>query len=144
MSVLAPILGRMSIPNLPQEKLVQEDGHIHPMWRKFFTQLITPLQQNLSAEGYTVPAQGGSQFTTLNNSNSKQRLLFNSDNSALMMNNGTQYETVVGATGAKTGVPEQTTVGAAGAAAPPPASPQSYWNINVNGTQYALPLYLPS
>ena len=144
MNILKPILGRMNVPNLPKEKLVQENGHMHPVWAKFFDQLITPLQQNLNQEGYTVPAQGGTNFATLNNPNSAQRFLFNSDTNAMMMNNGDEYETVVGATGAKTGVPEQSTVGAAGAASALPATPATYWNININGTQYALPLFKQS
>ena len=35
------------------------------------------------------------------------------------------------------------TVGAAGAAAAPPATPQVYWRINVNGVAYGIALYNP-
>lgn len=133
----------MNTPNLPQEKLITNDGYLHPTWRKFFVQWLTESQQNLSNEGFVIPAQGGANFDTLNNSNNTQRFIFNSDNNSMMMNNSGNFESIVGANSVN-GVSSQTTVGGAGAASPPPASPETYWNLNVNGTDYVLPLYKKS
>ncbi len=44
---------------------------------------------------------------------------------------------------AGTPIAESATVGAAGAATAPPATPQSYLDVSINGTRYKIPLYLP-
>jgi hypothetical protein len=130
----------MIVPNLPKEKLLTASGHMHPVWQKMFSQLLTALNQNNSNEGTVLPAQGGDNFNTLNNSNNTQRLIYNSDQNAAMINNTGTYSQIATAAGAG-GVTTQTTVGASGAASPTPAAPEMYESVNINGVQYARPLY---
>jgi len=45
----------MKIGNLPLERIVKPDGHIHSSWRQFFSQMVNQLQYHVSDEGYYLP-----------------------------------------------------------------------------------------
>src|ERR1700761_681989 len=130
------------IPKMPMSPLIdpKDKVSIHPNWRTFFYQFITHLQQNIGQEGIVAPPVSDEDLATLNSPKSMQHMVYNTDQSAMMINNSGTYQQVATAAGVS-GVTTQTTVGAAGSASPTPASPDLYENVNINGTQYARPLY---
>ena len=138
----------MIIPNLPREPLltINKDTKmplINPAWQAYHNNLTKQLQSNLSDEGYVIPQQPQANINTLNTMTSQGRFIFNSDNSSMQMNNNGTYQSIVGAQNVN-GITAQTTVGSSGAASPTPASPDKYWKMTVDGTDYVLPLYKAS
>src|SRR3990167_4274095 len=53
------------VPNLVQDKFVDEQGYLTPEWRSLFDQLLQNMQQNLSNEGYVVPSQTASDIAII-------------------------------------------------------------------------------
>jgi hypothetical protein len=135
----------MTIPKMPMAPILDTrpgvpHGTLHPNWGNFFDQMITHLQQNIGQEGIVTPPVTNADLTTLNSAKSMSNIVYNTDISAAMLNNTGAYSPITTSAGG-VGVATQLTVGASGAASPTPASPDAYENININGTQYARPLY---
>jgi hypothetical protein len=96
----------MKIPNLPNDKLVQVNGEIHPNWKSFFEQLINVQQYHLSDEGYILPRQQTENITKLENAstnnpnnprpqdNQTGRVIYNSETQKSMINNSGNYQNV--------------------------------------------------
>lgn len=83
----------MIIPNIPQERFLMEDGNMHPVWKGFFSVLITQLQQNVSNEGFIIPSQTNDHVTKLNNTKSLARILYNSTNNTFIGNVAGTFKT---------------------------------------------------
>lgn len=71
----------MNVPNLPNPSVVltESTGHMSDHWYKFFTQLTTQLQQNISQEGLGVPQQSTSNISILQAATPKPSIVYNSD-----------------------------------------------------------------
>lgn len=85
----------MMIPNMPLAKIAQPDGTIHPAWQQYFTQLTTALQQNVSNEGYIIPPLNTSQITTLTGTNTIGRIIYDTDNGVMKINNDGTFKQIM-------------------------------------------------
>lgn len=85
----------MNIPSMfPNMKIVNQDGSMHDNFMGFLTQLIAPLQKNLSNEGYTIPSLTQDQINTISGANSLQRIIYNSTTGKMMINNNGTFQTI--------------------------------------------------
>lgn len=85
----------MNIPSTyPNMKIVNEDGTMHENFLNFLTQLLAPLQQNLSNEGYTIPSLTQTQINTITGTNTIQRIIYNSTTGKMMINNNGTFQTI--------------------------------------------------
>jgi hypothetical protein len=80
----------MNIPNLLQEKFVNPDGSIHPLWFQWLTQLTTQMQTNLSNEGFVIPSQNTADTTTILTGDANNppvgKMLYDAEAKALKVN----------------------------------------------------------
>jgi hypothetical protein len=84
----------MIIPNVPVDKLVDENGNVSNIWGSFFQNLITQMRLNLSDEGYVVPAISDDKIAQLNNSNNKMKIIYNTTTSRMMINNSGVFQNI--------------------------------------------------
>lgn len=85
----------MIIPSTyPKMKIVNEDGTMHEHFLSFLTQLLAPLQKNLSDEGYTIPSLTQTQINTITGTNTIQRIIYNSTTGKMMLNNNGTFQTI--------------------------------------------------
>jgi hypothetical protein len=82
----------MNISGLPIGNICDKEGRLTDEWYKFFSNLVSQMQANLSDEGYIIPNQINDNILRLNSSGkSKQRFLYNSTISTMMVNNTGSY-----------------------------------------------------
>jgi hypothetical protein len=84
----------MIIPSLFKIKVADKDGNIHPDFMNFLTQLIAPLQNNFSNEGFTMPALTNAQILQIAGAQTQQRIIYNTDTSKMMLNNNGTFQTI--------------------------------------------------
>lgn len=86
------------IPNLPQNKMVDENGNPTPEELTFREALVTSLQNNLGSEGVVIPTQTAANITKIQNNQLPNgayscqfgTMIYNSDANSIMIavNNG--------------------------------------------------------
>jgi hypothetical protein len=76
------------------DKIIQEDGSLHPSWQAFFNQIVTQMQTHLSDEGYKVPQQKTATITTLATGGTHGALLYDSDLHQLKVNINGTFKTI--------------------------------------------------
>lgn len=85
----------MNIPSIfPNLKIVNPDGTMHPVFLQFLTQLLGQLQQNLSNEGFVIPALTSAQISTISGTKSLQTIIYNSTTGKMMLNNNGTFQTI--------------------------------------------------
>ncbi len=84
----------MNIPNLLQDKLVDENGYMHPGWFGIFTQLITEMKNNLSNEGFVPPGQPTSTISTLEGQAGNFALIGDTDSNTLKVHLNGVFKTI--------------------------------------------------
>jgi hypothetical protein len=68
-------------PDIPRDsKLVDENGEITPLWKKYFEDNTQALQSNYSPEGLAAPQQSASNIALLTGTQSTGRILYDSTN----------------------------------------------------------------
>lgn len=69
----------MKTPNFIEEKLVDENGKLSPIWRNIFISLFDEMTENLSDEGIKAPHQTTLNITKLNTTDSTGKFLYDTD-----------------------------------------------------------------
>jgi hypothetical protein len=69
----------MKIPNLPNEKPIDEKGQWTASWSLWLQQFVGMLQKQLSDQGLCVPQQPTTIITQLNKSNNTGTLIYDSE-----------------------------------------------------------------
>lgn len=88
------ITGNIKIPNLQPTAFIKPDGNLHPEILGFLSQLITVLQNNFKAEGYSLPQQNPSNILLLNTLRSVGNIIYNSTSHKAMINENGTYKTI--------------------------------------------------
>lgn len=84
----------MNIPNFLNIQIVDpKTGYFTDSAREIFQQLFKEAQDNLSEEGFIIPAQNTANIAILNNIKSKNALIVNSDTNALLFNQNGTFKT---------------------------------------------------
>lgn len=77
----------MNIPSLTNIQFIDpKSGKLTDVARLLLTQLLTPLQQNLSNNGYLLPQQNSSTIASLNNTRSTSAIIYNNEVHSFMGN----------------------------------------------------------
>jgi hypothetical protein len=80
----------MKVPNIINEKFVDEDGVLTNSWRTVLSTLITQMQIHLSDEGFVLPTQPTANINQLAIPQKNGALLIDSDTDEVKINiNGT-------------------------------------------------------
>jgi hypothetical protein len=84
----------MNIPFVPKEPLVDGNGYVSQVWRRYFNSLSSELQKHVSDEGYYTPRQTTATVEKLSNDKSRGGLLYDSDKELIHINNDGKYHPV--------------------------------------------------
>lgn len=85
----------MNITNLPNEKLIDENGNLNNSWRVWFNQITNQLQEFLSVERYKLPNQHQDEINRLNDvPNNEGGLLYNNFTNTFQVNLKNEYFTI--------------------------------------------------
>jgi len=89
-------MSTMNVPNLPHPEvpIISENGKIHDSWYRFFTQLTSECQNNLSEEGLNIPTQTTNDINTLQTANPLPSFVYDSNKHAVMVAINGVYKTV--------------------------------------------------
>jgi archaellum component FlaG (FlaF/FlaG flagellin family) len=67
---------------------------MHDSWHRFFSQMTSSLQDNVSEEGFVVAAQPKENIDVLNTPKSMGRVIFNSSTNKMSVNNSGTYKEI--------------------------------------------------
>lgn len=84
----------MRIPNVPKDRMVDENGFVTDHWNAFFSNLVAQLSANLSDEGYVLPSQSDANILLLNTVENKSRVLYNATTEKAMVNNDGTFKEI--------------------------------------------------
>lgn len=84
----------MKIPNFIDTVVVDKEGRLTNEFKQILIQLFTQLGINLSDEGFKIPEQTSANISLLNNINSKNRLIVDSDTNQLKINLNGTFKTI--------------------------------------------------
>lgn len=86
----------MNIPNMPHiSDPITSKGHpINPAWYRFFQQLITEMQNNLSQEGVRIPSQPNQNISKLEASSPSPSIIYNQDEKKYLLPVDGIYKTI--------------------------------------------------
>jgi len=84
----------MILPSFLHTKIVDKDGYPTEDFKNFLTNLVMPLQQNLSNEGYKLPFQTEENIAILDNPKSTGMMLYDEKNNVVKVNLNGTYKTV--------------------------------------------------
>lgn len=86
----------MNIPNIPHisDSITIDGKTINPSWYRFFEQLVTEMQKNLSQEGIGIPSQSSSNISILQAGNPPPSLIHNKDNGNYYLPVGGVYKQI--------------------------------------------------
>lgn len=85
----------MRIPNVPIDKIVNDDGRITNTWSAFFQNLMTQMRLNLSDDGFTPPFVTAVEVLQLNTVDNVGRIVYNTTTSRMMINNSGTFENIL-------------------------------------------------
>ncbi|WP_339050237.1 hypothetical protein [Rickettsiella endosymbiont of Xylota segnis] len=84
----------MKIPNLPQEKPINEQGQWTAAWSLWLQQLTSLLQTHLSDEGFQLPLKSTSIITQLNQANKTGTLIYDANTQQFKGNVKGQFKVI--------------------------------------------------
>jgi len=86
----------MNIPNMPHinDGITAKGETMNPAWYRFFQQLVTEMQNNLSQEGISVPSQSSSNISKLQDASPSPSLVYNQDEKKYLLPVDGVYKTI--------------------------------------------------
>lgn len=84
----------MKIPNLPQEKPINEQGQWAAAWSLWLQQVTSLLQAHLSDEGFQLPLKLTSIITQLNQANKTGTLIYDANTQQFKGNVKGQFKVI--------------------------------------------------
>lgn len=84
----------MKVPNIINEKFVDENGVLTSAWKTVLSTLITQMQIHLSDEGFIVPHQPTATINELNVPKKTAAILYDTDTKQLKVNIDGTFKTV--------------------------------------------------
>lgn len=87
----------MITPNIPHPStpVLNQDGTMHDVWHRFFSQMTGEMQNNLSEEGFTLPSQDSDSINALNIPKSIGRIIYDKTDGVAKINNNGVYKKIL-------------------------------------------------